>query len=64
MNTTKTIFLMVGLTVLLVFIGGAFGGRQGMILGTFDGVVGADVNVRRIRAKLDFLFLRHARVFY
>src|SRR5215467_8800229 len=31
MNTTKTIFLMVGLTVLLVFIGGAFGGRQGMI---------------------------------
>jgi heat shock protein HtpX len=32
MNTTKTIVLMVGLTVLLVFIGGAFGGRQGMIL--------------------------------
>jgi heat shock protein HtpX len=31
MNTTKTVFLMVGLTVLLVFIGGAFGGRQGMI---------------------------------
>ena len=31
MNTTKTIVLMVGLTVLLVFIGGAFGGRQGMI---------------------------------
>jgi heat shock protein HtpX len=31
MNTTKTIALMVGLTVLLVFIGGAFGGRQGMI---------------------------------
>jgi heat shock protein HtpX len=31
MNTTKTILLMVGLTVLLVFIGGAFGGRQGMI---------------------------------
>ncbi|MBI2149514.1 MAG: zinc metalloprotease HtpX [Acidobacteria bacterium] len=32
MNTTKTIFLMVGLTVLLVLIGGAFGGRQGMIM--------------------------------
>src|SRR5687767_5181428 len=32
MNTTKTIILMVGLTVLLVMIGGAFGGRQGMIL--------------------------------
>src|SRR5215467_14478703 len=32
MNTTKTVVLMVGLTVLLVFIGGAFGGRQGMIL--------------------------------
>jgi heat shock protein HtpX len=32
MNTTKTIALMVGLTVLLVFIGGAFGGRQGVIL--------------------------------
>src|SRR5262249_3670840 len=31
MNTTKTIVLMVGLTVLLVAIGGAFGGRQGMI---------------------------------
>jgi len=32
MNTTKTIVLMVGLTVLLVFLGGAFGGRQGMIM--------------------------------
>lgn len=32
MNTTKTVVLMVGLTVLLVFIGGAFGGRQGMIM--------------------------------
>jgi heat shock protein HtpX len=32
MNTTKTVVLMVGLTVLLVLIGGAFGGRQGMIL--------------------------------
>src|SRR6185295_9626199 len=31
MNTTKTVALMVGLTVLLVFLGGAFGGRQGMI---------------------------------
>jgi heat shock protein HtpX len=31
MNTAKTIVLMVGLTVLLVFLGGAFGGRQGMI---------------------------------
>ncbi len=32
MNTTKTIVLMVGLTVLLVMIGGAFGGRNGMIM--------------------------------
>jgi len=32
MNTTKTVALMVGLTVLLVMIGGAFGGRQGMII--------------------------------
>src|ERR1700746_3712378 len=32
MNTTKTIVLMAGLTVLLVAIGGALGGRQGMIL--------------------------------
>jgi heat shock protein HtpX len=32
MNTTKTIVLMIGLTVLLVLIGGAFGGRQGMII--------------------------------
>jgi len=32
MNTTKTVILMVGLTVLLVLIGGAFGGRQGMIM--------------------------------
>ncbi len=32
MNTTKTVLLMVGLTVLLVFVGGAFGGRQGMML--------------------------------
>ena len=32
MHTTKTIVLMIGLTVLLVFIGGAFGGRQGMIM--------------------------------
>jgi heat shock protein HtpX len=32
MNTTKTVALMVGLTVLLVFIGGAFGGRNGVIL--------------------------------
>jgi heat shock protein HtpX len=32
MNTTKTIILMVGLTVLLVLLGGAFGGRNGMIL--------------------------------
>ena len=32
MNTTKTVVLMVGLTVLLVAIGGAFGGRNGMIL--------------------------------
>ena len=32
MNTTKTVVLMVGLTVLLVLSGGAFGGRQGMIM--------------------------------
>jgi heat shock protein HtpX len=32
MNTTKTAVLMVGLTVLLVMIGGAFGGRQGMMI--------------------------------
>src|ERR1041385_7716397 len=32
MNTTKTIILMVGLTVLLVFVGGALGGRQGIII--------------------------------
>jgi heat shock protein HtpX len=32
MNTTKTIALMVGLTVLLVFIGGAVGGRQGVVI--------------------------------
>ncbi len=32
MNTTKTVVLMVGLTVLLVMIGGAFGGRQGMFI--------------------------------
>jgi len=31
MNTAKTVALMVALTVLLVFIGGAFGGRQGMV---------------------------------
>jgi heat shock protein HtpX len=31
MNTTKTVVLMAGLTVLLVFLGGAFGGRQGVI---------------------------------
>jgi heat shock protein HtpX len=32
MNTTKTVVLMVGLTVLFVFLGGALGGRQGMVL--------------------------------
>lgn len=32
MNTTKTVALMVGLTVLLVFIGGALAGRNGMII--------------------------------
>jgi heat shock protein HtpX len=32
MNTTKTVVLMAGLTVLLVLIGGGLGGRQGMIL--------------------------------
>ena len=32
MNTTKTVVLMVGLTVLLVLVGGAFAGRQGMVI--------------------------------
>src|SRR5215472_16599166 len=32
MNTTKTVLLMTALTVLLVFVGGAFGGRQGIII--------------------------------
>jgi heat shock protein HtpX len=32
MNTTKTVVLMAGLTVLLVFLGGAFGGQQGMMI--------------------------------
>lgn len=32
MNATKTVVLMVGLTVLLIMIGGAFGGRQGMYI--------------------------------
>src|SRR5438093_2404432 len=32
MNMTKTIVLMVGLTVLLVFAGGALAGQQGMII--------------------------------
>jgi heat shock protein HtpX len=32
MNTTKTIILMVGLTVLLIFAGGALAGRQGIII--------------------------------
>ena len=32
MNTTKTIVLMVGLTVLLIFVGGALAGRQGIII--------------------------------
>jgi heat shock protein HtpX len=32
MNTTKTIMLMVALTVLLVFVGGAWAGRQGIII--------------------------------
>jgi heat shock protein HtpX len=32
MNTTKTVVLMAGLTVLLVLLGGAFGGQQGMII--------------------------------
>src|SRR5438874_1615827 len=32
MNTTKTIVLMVGLTVLLIFVGGALAGRQGIVI--------------------------------
>src|SRR5439155_19595118 len=32
MNTTKTIYLMDGHTVLLIFVGGAFAGRQGIII--------------------------------
>ena len=35
MNTTKTILLMVGLSVLLVLVGGAFFGRQGTIFAFF-----------------------------
>jgi heat shock protein HtpX len=31
MNTTKTIILMIGLTVLLILVGGALAGRQGLI---------------------------------
>src|SRR5437762_1918044 len=32
MNMTKTILLMAGLTVLLIFVGGALAGRQGLII--------------------------------
>ncbi len=32
MNTTKTVLLMAGLTVLLIFVGGALGGRQGLMV--------------------------------
>src|SRR5436190_10660553 len=32
MNMTKTVLLMVGLTVLLILVGGAIGGRQGTYL--------------------------------
>ena len=32
MNTLKTTFLLTALTLLLVFVGGHFGGRNGMIL--------------------------------
>ena len=32
MNMTKTVILMVGLTVLLVFVGGAYGGERGTII--------------------------------
>jgi heat shock protein HtpX len=32
MNMTKTVLLMVSLTVLLILVGGALGGRQGTIL--------------------------------
>jgi heat shock protein HtpX len=32
MNTTKTVMLMIGLTVLLIFVGGALAGRQGLII--------------------------------
>ena len=39
MNTTKTIILMVGLTVLLVLVGGALGGRQGLIFAFMFAVV-------------------------
>src|SRR5262245_17556419 len=42
MNGTKTVILMVGLTVLLVFLGGAFGGRQGMI---FAFIIAAGMNM-------------------
>jgi heat shock protein HtpX len=39
MNTTKTVVLMVGLMVLLVVVGSALGGRQGMILAFLFGSV-------------------------
>ena len=59
MNTVKTVALMVGLTVLLVFIGGAFGGRQGMMEAQkfpadFDGIIagapGLDWTGRAVQA--------------
>jgi heat shock protein HtpX len=39
MNTTKTVVLMVGLMVLLVVVGSALGGRQGMIMAFMFGSV-------------------------
>ena len=39
-NTTKTLFLLTGMTLLLVALGGYFGGRSGMILAlVFAGVM-------------------------
>ena len=39
MNTTKTVVLMIVLTVLLVLVGGALGGRQGMIYALMFSVI-------------------------
>jgi heat shock protein HtpX len=35
MEVVKTAILMIALTLLMVFIGGAFGGTQGMVIALF-----------------------------